>query len=166
MAYVQVQIDSKELESVLNVAAKKISNHTALLKNIGEALLNVTLERMDREESPDGTRWQELNPGYKKQKRSDKMLQEQGTASGLKGSLSYQVSGDTLELGSNKIYAAIHQYGGTIEPVSAKKLYFKMGNRLVAANKVTIPARPYLGIGSHEERAINDVVQDFLAEII
>ena len=45
----------------------------------------------------------------------------------------------------NVVYAAIHEFGGTIVPRSARFLVFPFEGRLVFARRVTIPARPYLG---------------------
>lgn len=163
MSSVQISIDDGNLTDLLKKASSAIGSTDALMKNLGESLLNVTLERMDREEAPDGSKWQDLNPGYKSGKRGTRMLQEQGMSSGLKGSLTYRVSGNELELGSSKVYAAIHQYGGDIKPVSADRLYFNIAGRVVTAKKVTIPARPYLGIGQNEMDAIENVAQDILA---
>ena len=55
-------------------------------------------------------------------------------------------------IGSGLIYAAIHQFGGTIVPKSADRLAFRIGNRQIFAKKVTMPARPYIGL-SGEDRA-------------
>ena len=62
------------------------------------------------------------------------------------------------EIGSNLVYARIHELGGVIRPVHAKALYFQVmgqagvrksaaritGGDWVMVQKVNIPARPYL----------------------
>lgn len=45
---------------------------------------------------------------------------------------------------TNLKYARIHSKGGTIVPVRARALKFKIGNQWIAAKRVTIPARPFL----------------------
>lgn len=47
-------------------------------------------------------------------------------------------------VGTNKKYAKIHEYGGTIRPKTAKYLKFKAGGRFYSAQEVTIPERSYL----------------------
>lgn len=47
-------------------------------------------------------------------------------------------------VGTNVIYARIHEYGGTIVPKTAKALKFKIGDRWVITKKVTIPERSFL----------------------
>lgn len=162
MVNVVVEIKTKEVAKKLAQAAKTMGDTQGLMENLGESLLNTTLERMDREESPDGEAWQRLNSGYAAGKKSNKMLQEQGMSSGLKGSLHYNASQNELVLGTDKIYARVHQFGADIEPVSADNLHFKIGNRFVKAKKVTIPARPYIGIGHNEEIAILNVAEDLM----
>ncbi|MCE1186213.1 MAG: phage virion morphogenesis protein [Rhodocyclales bacterium] len=47
-------------------------------------------------------------------------------------------------LGSNLVYARIHELGGTVKAVRAKYLRFRTQGRWVSKRQVTIPARPYL----------------------
>ena len=70
------------------------------------------------------------------------------------------------EIGSNVIYARIHEYGGEIRPVRAKALYFQVmgasgkrasaakikGGEWVMVQKVTMPERSYLRSALAKER--------------
>ena len=49
-----------------------------------------------------------------------------------------------LHIGTNLVYAAIHEFGGVITPKKAKALSFEIGGELIFAKSVHIPARPYL----------------------
>jgi len=66
----------------------------------------------------------------------------------LRDSIDYTVKDKgnviTASLGSDKIYAAIHEYGGTISARSAKHLIFKTNNGWRKASTITIPPRPFL----------------------
>jgi phage gpG-like protein len=56
-------------------------------------------------------------------------------------------TGNSVEWGSNLIYARVHQFGATVRPVTAGgALRFQLNGRWVIASKVEIPARPYLGM--------------------
>lgn len=46
-------------------------------------------------------------------------------------------------VGSDRVYAAIHQLGGVIRPKSATALVFTVGGIKIRAKKVTMPARPF-----------------------
>lgn len=145
MSTLQVSIDVSGLGSI-----------EALLGRLnpfqGEQLLEA-LARLIRESvrerliaggpSPDGAAWAPNSEGR------TPILHRSGA---LARSIDYAVSGMQAVIGSGLIYAAIHQFGGTIVPQSASRLAFSIGNRLVFAKKVTMPARPYIGL-SADDRA-------------
>jgi phage gpG-like protein len=58
------------------------------------------------------------------------------------------------------VYAAIHQWGGTIVPKTAPALFVPGYGTL---RRVTIPARPYLGISSQDAADITAIAQRFMA---
>lgn len=66
-----------------------------------------------------------------------------------------------VQLGSDRIYAAIQQLGGVIRAKSPKKpLVFKIGGKTIYAQKVTIPASPFLPFlpdGSLAPKAVEPV---------
>ncbi len=47
-------------------------------------------------------------------------------------------------IGSNIIYAKIHEFGGIIRARAAKFLKFQVEGKWIIASQVTIPAKPYL----------------------
>lgn len=162
----KVTVRDREVRSAmrkLGLEGDRVIN--AALKNIGQALVQSTRKRFAREEAPDGTAWQKLNPEYAKTKRGAKILQEQGMRGGLLGTIVWQLGARQVEVGTNKVYAAIHQFGGTIVPKRADFLAFRLGGRLVFARKVTIPARPFLGISAADRGKILDIVADHIAQV-
>lgn len=72
-----------------------------------------------------------------------KILQRSGR---LAGSFSKLVSGNTLTIGSNVVYAAIHHYGG------------KAGRK----NAVTIPARPILVVQDEDIEDMLDILGRYI----
>jgi phage gpG-like protein len=66
----------------------------------------------------------------------------------LRGSIFGNVIADDeaeVRAGSNVVYAAIHEFGGTITPKTGKYLRFKnQDGREVFVRSVEIPARPYV----------------------
>lgn len=55
-----------------------------------------------------------------------------------------QTSSDTVTVGSDLVYAPIHEYGGRIVAKNATNLRFVVDNRVVFMRAVNIPARPYV----------------------
>ncbi|MBN1830289.1 MAG: phage virion morphogenesis protein [Deltaproteobacteria bacterium] len=83
----------------------------------------------------------------------------------LMRSITMDVQGDTLSVGTNVKQARIHQLGGTIKPRTAKELIFfaaGIGWRIV--KKVTIPARPFLVVQDEDWRMFKRIVADYVTE--
>ncbi len=135
----------------------------AALKNIGELLVRRTRARFAQAIGPDGKAWTPLNPGYAAAKRGAGILRESGQ---LASSIVWQMDGDALRIGTNKVYGAIHQFGGRIMPRNAQALMFRLGGKIVIARAVTIPARPYLGISASDGEAIIGVIEDHVEMIL
>lgn len=137
-----------------------------VLKAIAAGLVEETQHRFDRGIGPTGTAWAALHPAYAAIKRGPGILREAGM---LQRSITSHVSGSRVVVGSNLVYAAVHQFGATIRPRSAKALVFRLGmtgprggrsSGIVRASAVTIPARPYLGFGRDDRQMVMDVLQD------
>ncbi|MGL4885387.1 MAG: phage virion morphogenesis protein, partial [Aeromonas veronii] len=65
--------------------------------------------------------------------------------------------------GSNRIYAAIHQFGGVIKAKTSQGLAFTLANGDgVVTQSVTMPARPFLGINKDDEEDIVHRVRDYV----
>jgi len=124
-----------------------------LLEGIGRLLQESTRNRIETSKtSPDGSSWKANNAG------SSTLFQ----SGNLAASIDYSVGGSSVFVGSALIYARIHQEGGEIKPKKGDRLVFMIGNQLVFATKVTIPARPYLGISADDKVDILDAVEDQL----
>lgn len=135
------------------------------LKNIGEALVRSTRQRFADQKDPEGQPWTPLNPEYAKAKGGGKILQKLGMRGGLLGSIVWQVEGSQVQIGTNKIQAAVHQFGAVILPRNASALVFRIGGKLVFAAKVTIPARPYLGVSADDRTEIAEIIEDHVNEV-
>jgi phage virion morphogenesis protein len=159
---VTVRVDDAAVQASFKRLVANGGPAVGALKNIGEMLLKSTRARFDREEAPDGSKWKPLNPAYAKEKQGGKILQGMGMRGGLLGSIVYQVEGTALRLGTNKVYGAIHHFGGVIFPRSAESLVFRIGKQVIFAKKVTIPARPWLGISTADRATMVEVIEDHI----
>ena len=113
-----------------------------------------TRRRIETEKtSPDGVPWEPNKTGNPTLERDGHLL----------NSITYNLLGDdAVEWGSNRVYAAIHQFGGTITAKDAPYLQFQINGQWVRVNKVEIPARPYLGISEKNWQDMADIINDFL----
>ncbi|MBX9944947.1 MAG: phage virion morphogenesis protein [Reyranella sp.] len=120
---------------------------------IGAYLVASTQRRFERQAGPDGTPWK---PSIRAQIEGGWTLLDSGH---LRSSIAHAATRDTVEVGSNRIYAAIHQLGGTIRARNAPNLRFRIGGRWISKPSVTIPARPFLGLDQEDELEIDAIVQ-------
>ncbi|MDR1316544.1 MAG: phage virion morphogenesis protein [Spirochaetales bacterium] len=166
MAGAQVAVDVKELNTlagILNRAKLPARERQALLADIGAEMESQDQARFDTQESPEGEPWKRLAQKtaayYAEQGLSHtSLLVREG---GLRDSIESQVAGSWSVLaGATAEYAAIHQFGGEITPKSAPALYVPGYGYL---QKVTIPARPYLGVSEDDAGEIAGIARNFLA---
>ncbi len=127
------------------VAAIGAIDREWLLEFIGATVQSQTRRRItDVKEAPDGSAWPKWSKRYAETLHSGKsFLEGEGF---LLGSLTYEYSptGHSVEVGSNMIYAATHQYGDA---------------------ERNIPARPYLGLSSEDESDLEQVIDNFLLRV-
>jgi len=112
-----------------------------LLENSGAVLESSARRRIQSDKrGPDDLPWPDWSPAYAETRHGGQsLLSAEG---GLLDSLRAEVRGDEVEVGSNLVYAAVHQFGG-------------------AEVGMPIPARPYLGVSPADETEILSVVDDW-----
>ena len=155
-------IQSEEVQRAFKQLERAVKNTKPIMNAVGTALVEGTHQRFEREVGPDGVAWASLNSGYAAGKRGPGILRESGMRGGLMGSITRKASKDTVEVGTNKVYAAIHQFGGTISSKSGGYLSFAIGGQFVRVRSVTIKARPFIGISQEDERNVAEVVEGAL----
>lgn len=115
-----------------------------------------TINRFELGQSPEGTPWKPVQ-------RGGKPLIKKGL---LMTSITSNATEDYAEVGSNLVYAAIHQTGGTIKARAARFLCFAYPGGFAKVKQVTIAARPYLGISTADEKGIQNVLGRFFEEAL
>lgn len=128
-----------------------------LMQGMGLYLESATIDRFDQERGPDGRRWK---PSLRARQTGGKTLTD---SSQLRSSITSQAGPDSVEVGTNKIYGGIHQFGGTIRPKNGEYLTFALPGGLGVrwVKSVTMPARPFLGISSEDESELLAQVADY-----
>jgi len=154
-------------------------NTTKLLDGIGAIIETQTRRRLSEEkEAPvltaassrsggSSSSWEPLSPKYAARKRkisSGGILELTGS---LIDSITHNVDGDEVEIGSNLPYARIHQLGGEIEaPTWFGSRRSRSGGQIsTSTHKSEIPARPYLGLSDDNQDEIQVEVGNFLRRL-
>ncbi len=160
---ITAQLDSPEVQRAFREWQRLGRDSTPLLRAIGTGLVSNVQDRFDAARDPDGNAWALLKQPWASLKKGPGILREAGMRGGLQGSITMDVAAGELAVGSNKIYAGVHQFGATIKAKNHPVLVFRTpdGHVFGRARQVTIPARPYLGIGSEDEDSILDAVEAF-----
>lgn len=143
-----ISVDVRDFEGLgekLRRLEKAGADPKSMLDEIGGSLETSTRLRFERGEAPDGTPWP---PSIRVRREGGQTLVDSGR---LRDSITHQVAGDTVEVGTNVIYGGIHQFGGEAGP---------------KARRVTIPSREYLGIEADDEREIGRIVDDHLSRAL
>lgn len=188
MAGVSITIDDRRMLDALNQLQRAAERPAGAMKTLGQHFVTSTQMNIEHETAPDGTPWPPLSPRTANRRVGGKrrgehpMLRVSGR---LYASISYLAEPDSVEWGSNVVYARIHQLGGVIDipartgKVSLKGLrrkgggirsrFVRPGTRgareksvSIRGHQVRIPARPYLGITAADRQAVPQIIADYL----
>lgn len=124
--------DDSTAQARLSELIGRMEDRSGFMANVGEHLLNATRDRFRDQVSPEGTPWERLKPATIRDRERRKFTPIQiltrHTRSGLRASLNSQVTKDEVRIGTPKVYAAIHQFGGTIERPAGEGVVFRHVN--------------------------------------
>lgn len=124
---------------------------------IAGELLKSTKARFASESGPDGTPW-----APRKDKNNPKKLLFASGDLSLRGVTSESgadfAAVGVLKSGGPGIYAAIHQFGGTIRPKKSKALKTPFG----IFGSVTVPARSFLGFNDADRTRVSEILTSHL----
>ena len=165
MSSVSVKVNSDgDLDQLIS-RLDRISgiDKAGVMNAIAEGLRTSTQERFRTGTAPDGRMWE---PSVRASgKKQGKTLVQSG---GMKNSIRAKSDATGAAVGTNKIYAATHQFGDerTIRAKNGKYLKFKVGGRFVSVPsvRVNIPARPFLGISQSDDEEIRELLEEVFEE--
>ena len=155
-----ITFDVGEAQAALAKLSRHVANLTPTMEDIGRALGNLTEDAFQAE----GPGWPAPNPATVTRRGSPHPIL-QVSAGGLAASITHGGDANSAWVGAAKKYAAIHQFGGTVErQARTSTVYFRqnqrtgqVGSRFVKKRKsnfaqdvtigaytIIIPPRPYL----------------------
>jgi len=141
----------------------RIEDKAAVHAIIGLTLYDQTVERFENEEGPDGNDWHDLRPLTLSNRRNAAgILRDRGE---LFRSIHHKSSASQAEVGTNLNHPKVWvmQHGANIKPRRGTHLRIPNGkNGYVFSKGVTIPARPYIGIGQKDEEVLREELVAYL----
>lgn len=128
-----VTVQDAAVRAALTRLTSRVTHPRPALEDIGRALVNLTEDSFQAHASPWGEPWPKLSKRYerrmaKRGRATTRTLQRTG---GLAASLHHTASDTQVTVGVSKVYAAIHQFGGTPDMPPGPR---------------AVPAAPYLPI--------------------
>lgn len=141
MAGASVTMDMRGLMNALDGGLRRMGGTDELTAAIGEQLVSSAIERFEDGKGPEGEAWK---PSRRAEAKGGQTLLDKGR---LRSSIVYEATPQRVVVGTNVVYAAIHQFGG----------------QAGRGRKVSIPARPYLGISEEDIAEIRATMTDFVA---
>lgn len=179
---ITIRYDDREVQKLISGVADRMGNAQPATKAMGEIVRTSVLRNFEKGGRPG--KWTPLAPSTLKRKKSNKILMERGLGGGLAGSISYSAAPDKVVIGTNKVYAAVHHFGGKIRhPARDRILHFKAFKRgprkgktrfskagkatygMKASGKaysINIPARPYMVIQDEDWTEIKATLRDYI----
>lgn len=106
----QVKIDQQQVRFALGGLRAAVSDREKILAICGE-IMRTSVARTFREEGSPAGSWPQLSPSTLKNKRYSAGHRLLILTGRLFNSISYTVSGNTLTIGTDVVYAGVHQYG-------------------------------------------------------
>lgn len=159
MAGVSIRVvGADEAARAAREAAARAQNPAPVWDEIGRMLTVSTQRRFEEGRDPQGNPWP---ASIRVLAEGGKTLLDSGR---LVGSVTHEVLADGVLVGTDLIYAAVHQFGAVINAKTTDGLRFKIGERWVRKASVTIPQRAFLGVDADDEREIAEIWQDWLGE--
>lgn len=161
---VEVKIEDKEVKEALKKAAERIGDLTPVMRTIGEVVRTSIERNFIASGRP---KWK---PSGRVKKKGGQTLSDSGV---LRRSFSVneaiiRATRNSVSVGTNVKYAAIHQLGGRtrahdIRPKNKKALRTPFGLfRKVRHPGSVIPARPFLMVQDEDWTEIEHTINDYI----
>lgn len=179
MAEITIKLDGADaVRERLREISARVSNMSPIMKAIGERVVEQTRRRFEKGgPAPDGTPW------AKPKTPNPKRIRTLTVSGQLRDSIRFQmINANEVAIGTNKVYAAIHQFGGEITQGARSELFqrnryvrgpkkgsFKKGSvagrgLTFKGREINIPARPFLGLSKQDSDDIVSLINNIIAE--
>ncbi|MFJ5441746.1 phage virion morphogenesis protein [Pectobacterium sp. CHL-2024] len=177
----EIKYDITDFERGLGELISRLEHRQPLMREMAAAMHDAVEENFAQQGRPEWAGWK--SNAYWAKRRGGKILQKSGR---LAASINEYSDNDSATVGTNVVYARIHQEGGTINiPARSQRAYYKqnkdgsVGNRFVKKSKsnfsqwntmgeykITIPARPFLRLTESDIEGMESTAHDYLQRVL
>jgi phage virion morphogenesis protein len=141
---ITITSNAVDVSREMKVIAARFGNALPAMQIIGQRVVKSVVENFMVGGRPQG--WQPLAPATLAAKKGGSILVGKGFGGGLLGSIHAEPENDAVVVGTDKVYGAVHQFGG------------KAGRGL----KTTIPQREFLLIQDGDYQEIKEDLGHFI----
>lgn len=179
MAY-KIEFDVTDFERSLGELISKYEHRAPLMRMLAADMEDAVQENFAQQGRPKWMGWK--SNSYWAKRRGGMILQLSGR---LASSIVQYSDNDAATVGTNVIYAGIHQSGGKINiPARSQQAYYKqhtdgsVGNRFVKKSQsnysewntlpaytINMPARPFLHLTESDVEGMEEKIADFFSQI-
>ena len=131
-----------ELEARLASMVRGLKDPTPMLEDMGAYMIQSTSEHFEDEKGPDGEEW-ELKPSTVQQKQRSGYTKKLQVTGNLKNSLTRNVKGKLLEVGTPE------EYGRYLQEGTSK-----------------MKAKKFLGVTDEDKRVLEDIAKKHIKRVI
>lgn len=144
---ITIEFRDGEILAGIDRLQDQLGDMTTFMSDLGELLVASTKARFAAGTDPDGTAWTPNSAATLARKTDSRPLF--GTSGSLNSQIFSAAGADYVQIGSDRVYAAMMQFGGTKE-----QWPHLWGD---------IPARPYLGLSDEDKENILAETRDWLS---
>ncbi|GAP66273.1 hypothetical protein MBSD_n1577 [Mizugakiibacter sediminis] len=163
-AMIEVRVDGRAGAELARIA-DRAGDLADALREFGEYLLESHDRRFAQGVAPNGAPWAPLAASTLARKRGPGILRE---SQRLRQSLRYQLAGDTLQFGTDVVYAAAQQFGlpaRTLRPKHGKALWWPgLPHPVAAVHHPGLPPRPFIGVSDDDLAELGRIVAGYLLD--
>ncbi|MCM8595367.1 phage virion morphogenesis protein, partial [Accumulibacter sp.] len=172
---IEIKVDTTAVTQALERLARSAADTSPVMRAIAGVMHDAVMENFQQGGRP---AWVPLKPATLAQKRKlgygDKPLIRRGGGQSLYSSITSRSDQNSAVVGTDVVYAAIHQFGGrtaphVIKPRNKKALAWpgiRHPVRSVNHPGSLIPARPFLSLTDADEQKIVSKISDYLARAV
>ncbi|HBQ8403835.1 TPA: phage virion morphogenesis protein [Klebsiella pneumoniae] len=179
MAY-EIVFDVTDFERSLGELIRSVENRAPLMRVLAGLMEDSVQENFEQQGRPKWQHWK--SNAYWAQRRGGKILQRSGR---LAASITAYSDNDMATVGTNVVYAGIHQSGGKINiPARSQQAYYRQNKdgtlnnqfarkskanysewHTIPAYEINMPARPFLRLTESDISDMEDKVADYFSQI-
>ena len=172
-ATITIKYDDSEVQAMFARIQRRLGDLKPAMKVIGQIVRTSVVRNFEQGGRP---RWKPLSRVTLARRKGSKILYRQGMAGGLAGSIHDKAYRDRAVIGTNKIQAAVHQFGAKkgsfgeftahikahMRKMKGKKVQVGAHTRRVKLPWGDIPARPYLMVQNEDWTEIRAALGDYI----